>query len=384
MRPSRLAWAAAALMVAGALAVFVASRAAARKSPAPVLPSLWKAPAFSYLDQDRRAFSDRDLLGKVWISDFFFTSCTSICPTMTASMSRLANAIPGAGVHFVSFSVDPEHDSPERLKEYAALWKADLSRWHFLSTEKEKLAATAAGMKTFVQPPDKDNPIQHSVLFSLADRDGMVRGVYDGSDPVALRRLTLDALTLAGAPPSAAPDLSALWPAPQSRGGADSRGARLYASRGCLACHAQGRVAPPLEGLLGARVALADGRTVIADRDYLRESILDAGAKVAAGYPNLMPSYRGQLRDDEIEDLVAYIESLEGNDGRGGMGRQAGTEAGRETLDPVCKMKVAAGQNTPQARYRGRTYWFCSETCRETFSKDPSRFAGPWDRGDHP
>ena len=318
MRPSRVAWAAAGL-AAAALALLLASRPAGRTPPNPpagALPRLWKVPAFSYADQDGRTLTDRDLAGRVWISDFFFTSCTSICPTMTAAMARLQEAIPDHDVHFVSFSVDPEHDTPERLREYAGMWKADLSRWHFLATDKEKLARTAAGMKTALLPAAGGEQIQHSVLFSLVDREGTVRGVYDSSDPVALRRLSLDALALAGGKVPATPGPSALWPPPRSHGEAESPGAKLYASRGCLACHAQGRVAPPLEGLFGRTVHLADGKTLVADERYLRESILDADARVVAGYPRLMPSYRGQLREDELDALVAYIRSLDGNGSR--------------------------------------------------------------------
>jgi protein SCO1/2 len=385
MRPPRLAWAAAVVAAAATLGILLASRPAGRplSKPAPAeLPGLWKVPAFSYPDQDGRTVTDRDLRGRVWISDFFFTSCTSICPTMTAAMARLQKAIPDRDVQFVSFSVDPEHDTPERLRQYAGMWKADLSRWHFLATEKDKLAATAAGMKTAIIPAAGDEQIGHSVLFSLVDRDGMVRGVYDSSDPVTLRRLAADARSLAGGGAVAGPQAD--WQVPRSMSAGGSTGAGLYVRRGCLACHAQARVAPPLEGLLGRKVLLNDGRTVTADEAYVRESILDPEKKVVAGYPNLMPSYRGLLRDDELADLVAYIATLEGNQGPGGTAPESRTASARESVDPVCKMKITAGQTALEARYLGRTYRFCSETCRETFLKDPVRFAGPWDSAGHP
>ena len=121
---------------------------------------------------------------------------------MTAKMSQLQKAIANPGIEFVSFSVDPDHDTPQVLKQYAKMWKAD-DRWHFLSTDAENLAKTAAGMKTFVRPPEKDQPIQHSSIFILTDDHGNVRGVYDSSDSTAMQRLTIDALTLAGTPPPA-------------------------------------------------------------------------------------------------------------------------------------------------------------------------------------
>lgn len=364
------------------LIVAVSSKTAAPEASA--LPRLWPAPAFSYLDQNRLAVTDQNLKGHVWVSDFFFTTCTTICPTMTAAMAQLQKTIANPNVQFVSFSVDPDHDTPERLREYAAMWKADPSRWHFLSTEKEKLARTAAGMRTFVKPPDNDTPIPHSMLFTLTDRDGMVRGVYDGGDSIALQRLTIDALTLAGTLPKAMPDIQAAWPAPRSSGAADSPGAGLYSRRGCLACHAQGRVAPALEHLLGRPVLLADGHTVTADETYLRESILDPDAKVVAGYPRLMPSYRGRLREDELDQVIEYIKSLDGNGDRLGSRGAPRTALAHRAVDPVCKMAILAGETTPRAVYGGWAYYFCSDSCRERFLKDPARFAGPWDSTDHP
>jgi cytochrome c oxidase subunit 2 len=85
-------------------------------------------------------------------------------------------------------------------------------------------------------------------------------------------------------------------------------GARLFQSLGCAKCH--GQVAPTLAGLYGRAETLEDGSTIIADEEYLRESILNPPAKVVRGYPRWMPSYRGQLSDEQVMDLVAYIKSL--------------------------------------------------------------------------
>jgi cytochrome c oxidase subunit 2 len=85
-------------------------------------------------------------------------------------------------------------------------------------------------------------------------------------------------------------------------------GAKLFMSYGCAQCH--GQTAPTLAGLYGRPVPLNDGTTVTADEQYLRESILDPPAKVVAGYPQLMPSYRGQLSDEQVAQLVAYIKTL--------------------------------------------------------------------------
>jgi cytochrome c oxidase subunit 2 len=85
-------------------------------------------------------------------------------------------------------------------------------------------------------------------------------------------------------------------------------GARLFSSLGCASCH--GVRAPSLAGLYRSEVRLADQRTVIADEHYIRESILDSTAKIVAGYPPIMPSFRGQLTEEQLIALVSYIKSL--------------------------------------------------------------------------
>lgn len=88
----------------------------------------------------------------------------------------------------------------------------------------------------------------------------------------------------------------------------EARGAKLFVSYGCLHCH--GQVAPTLAGLYGRSVRLSDGTVVTADESYLRESILNPAAKLVAGYPPAMPSYRGQLSEEQVTALVAYIRSM--------------------------------------------------------------------------
>lgn len=337
--------------------------------PGGALPILWSVPAFSYLDQHGRNITDRDLRGHIWISDFFFTRCTSICPMMTAKMAGLQKAITLPDVRFISFSVDPEHDTPAVLREYAKMWKAD-DRWHFLATEPKKLADTAAGMRVFVRPPDKDTPIQHTGLFLLTDAEGNVRGVYDHADKLALDRLTIDAMILAGKAPAQAETREASTDVPELRNVDVSPGGALYASRGCLACHSQGQVAPPLAGCLNRKVMLSDGTTVTSDEQYLRESILKPAAKVVAGYPNLMPAYAGELSETELEQLIAHLKSLQAS----GNGDAA---APATPVDPVCKMAVDVDDNTPQAEFDGKRYYFCSPVCRTQFLKDPAKFTKP-------
>jgi cytochrome c oxidase subunit 2 len=86
-------------------------------------------------------------------------------------------------------------------------------------------------------------------------------------------------------------------------------GAALFQTLGCASCH--GQQAPTLAGLYNHPVQLSNGRTVIADTDYLRESIMDSTAKIVAGYGPIMPSYRGQLSEEQLIQLIEYIKSLQ-------------------------------------------------------------------------
>jgi cytochrome c oxidase subunit 2 len=90
-------------------------------------------------------------------------------------------------------------------------------------------------------------------------------------------------------------------------------GEKLFADRACLTCHVsdgKGR-APSLNGVFGGKVALADGSTVTADEQYIRESIFNPNAKIVAGYQPVMPSYQGQLTEEETLDLISYVKSLQ-------------------------------------------------------------------------
>jgi cytochrome c oxidase subunit II len=85
-------------------------------------------------------------------------------------------------------------------------------------------------------------------------------------------------------------------------------GALLFAQQGCITCH--GVQAPSLAGVFGSQVRLSDGRTVTADEEYIRESILNSTDKIVEGYPPIMPSYRQQLSEEQVMNLIAYIKSL--------------------------------------------------------------------------
>jgi protein SCO1/2 len=157
------------------------------------LDPIFDAPAFKFIDQDGKPFDSSQLHGKVWVADFVFTSCSSFCPLMTQQMHELQKKT--AAVQLVSFSVDPEHDTPAVLKTYAQSYGADLSRWHFLTGDKEMLWNVSNAMKLAVGPGD-NHQVMHSTHFLLVDRGGHVRGVYDYKDAGYLDKLIADANAL--------------------------------------------------------------------------------------------------------------------------------------------------------------------------------------------
>jgi len=162
------------------------------------LHELFPAAQFSLTDQEVRTIATKDLQGSPWIADFIFTRCGGTCPVMSHKMADLQQQTP-ASVKFVSFTVDPEHDTPQVLKEYAIPLKADPSRWHLLTGTPKEMAEAAYGMKISVRPAadNKVEGILHSTHFLLVNGAGMVVGVYDSTSDESMKKLVTDAARLA-------------------------------------------------------------------------------------------------------------------------------------------------------------------------------------------
>lgn len=162
------------------------------------LPVLYPAPAFKLTDQDGRTVSLDDLKGKAWVVDFIFTRCPGPCPLMTSKMVELTKSVTSPNLRFISISVDPLHDKPAVLKQYAKERKATDPRLHFLTGEgKDIYQLVQNGFKLTAQPASETSPILHDEHFLLVDPAGNVRGAYDSTDSSAMARLIADATTLA-------------------------------------------------------------------------------------------------------------------------------------------------------------------------------------------
>ncbi len=152
--------------------------------------SFGTAPVFELTERNGRTVNSRELEGKIWLASFTFTRCLGVCPVMNARAKQLQDALlalPGAeDVVLVSFTVDPENDTPQVLAAKAKQMEADTNRWLWLHGPREKVWSIASkGFKLAVEedPGNPDMPIAHSSKFVIVDRKGQIHGYYDSLEP---------------------------------------------------------------------------------------------------------------------------------------------------------------------------------------------------------
>lgn len=142
------------------------------------LPVLGQVQDFRLFDESGKEFTLRDLAGKIWIANFFFTTCGDICPMMTKNMAALHRSFELVGdVTHVSITVNPEYDSSSVLRQYAQKYKANTRKWHFLTGPRAMITELAVGS---FKIGSIEEPVFHSSKFALVDGDGRIRGYYDG------------------------------------------------------------------------------------------------------------------------------------------------------------------------------------------------------------
>lgn len=141
---------------------------------------------FEYTNQDGETVSLDDLKGDYWVATFIFTNCETVCPPMTANMSKIQQDAKEEelDVRFVSFSVDPANDDPEALTEYGENFNADFSNWDFLTgySQKEIESFAANSFKTLVAKVDGYDQVNHGTSFFLVSPEGEVLNMFSGTN----------------------------------------------------------------------------------------------------------------------------------------------------------------------------------------------------------
>ena len=137
-----------------------------------------KVPVFEFTNQNNKTINNSDFSDKVYIVEFFFTTCPTICPKMNANMVLIQNEFygnPNFGI--ASFSIDPKHDTPQILKAYAEEKGATLKNWHFMTGDKDDIYTFSNdGFRLYVgENANVEGGFEHSGLFALIDKDGYIR-----------------------------------------------------------------------------------------------------------------------------------------------------------------------------------------------------------------
>lgn len=161
-------------------------------SQAPELPVYGQVPRFHLTSQSGEPFDSTTLHGKVWIADFIYTTCPGPCPRMSSQMKQLQTVIPDATL--VSFTVDPERDTPVVLAAYARRFSAQPGRWYLLTGDSATLQMLD---RDAFKLGNIDGSMNHSTRFVLVDRQGRIRGYYGSSDEDAVKQVARDVRRLA-------------------------------------------------------------------------------------------------------------------------------------------------------------------------------------------
>ncbi|WP_426491768.1 SCO family protein [Hymenobacter sp. 102] len=162
-------------------------------SPADTLPD--PVPSFRLTNQLGQVITNQTFAGKVYVTDFFFATCPSICPKMQSELLRVYKQFEGnPNVLFLSHTIDPAHDSIPVLRDYAErLGIQDASRWHFATASHDTIFALA---KAYMTAAQVDKTVQggfaHSGAFALIDSKRRIRGVYDGMEKDQVDQLIKD------------------------------------------------------------------------------------------------------------------------------------------------------------------------------------------------
>jgi|Laugresu1bdmlbdd_1035124.scaffolds.fasta_scaffold75741_2 protein SCO1/2 len=186
-----IAFAAAAALIGLAYVSLKNTRPAEPSAP---LEKLAPVPEFTLNDQTGAPFGSTELKGKIWVANFIFTRCKGPCPLIITRMAELNGKLKKIhdGVKLVSFTVDPQHDTPQVLGTLGQNLAANPADWKFLTGSTE--AINNIVVKGLLQPLAKepDGTPAHSQRFVIVDREGCIRGFRDGEDPEVVQKLMVD------------------------------------------------------------------------------------------------------------------------------------------------------------------------------------------------
>jgi protein SCO1/2 len=158
---------------------------------------------FELMDQDNQVFSSSKVSQKIWVVEYFFASCKGICPIMNKQLKRVQSAYLGdTNVVLLSFTVDPDNDTPEVLKDYANVHEAQSGKWFFLTGKKDMIYTLARKSFFLLKPAEAENQgdvgsdFIHTNNFVLIDENKQIRGYYDGTNVNEVDELIEDIYTL--------------------------------------------------------------------------------------------------------------------------------------------------------------------------------------------
>jgi protein SCO1/2 len=170
----------------------------------PRLPKISIIPPFTLNERSGKVITNSDLNGKVWVADFVYTTCPGPCPLVTAEMAKIQQAVASdPHVQLVTFTVDPQTDTPPVLAAYADKFHADPNKWWFLTGPEKPLYALI--QNGFLQAVEDDHgqkldagqgTVTHSTYFALVDANGIMRGAYQSQDPDECKQLLTDIAAL--------------------------------------------------------------------------------------------------------------------------------------------------------------------------------------------
>ena len=157
---------------------------------------------FSFINQDGKVITDKDFTNKIYVVEYFFTTCEGICPKMNENMAKVYQAFRGQNdVAILSHTVDPETDTVEQLKRYSMKFDADPNQWVFVTGNKDSLYKMA--IKSYIVPVTEDTTntdvlpdFIHTEKFILVDKEKHIRGIYDGTNEGDVKKLIVDISTL--------------------------------------------------------------------------------------------------------------------------------------------------------------------------------------------